>query len=148
MEVWGWSNWKFPMISGEKHNFHSFTVFVNLNHKEFLVFFVTWFLICLFWTHVGRLNLILRDLQSRAYFLYWRVIRFLVSPIKCQCCRHVETSQLISAANQLAGFYMRETLAFNGLIFSRVSLPYTKWYWSSSSKPKWHLSRFRTIKLK
>ena len=33
-------------------------------------------------------------------------------PIKCQCCSHIETSQLICCANQLTGFYMRETLAF------------------------------------
>ena len=32
-----------------------------------------------------------------------------------QCCPHIETSQLICSANQLAGFYMRATLAINGL---------------------------------
>ena len=36
--------------------------------------------------------------------------------IKCQCCPHIETSQLICTANQLTGFSMRATLAFNGLI--------------------------------
>ena len=36
---------------------------------------------------------------------------------KRQCCLHIETSQLICAANQLTGFYMRATLAFNGLTF-------------------------------
>ena len=36
-------------------------------------------------------------------------------PIKCQCCPHIETSQLICTANQLTGFYMRATLALNGL---------------------------------
>ena len=35
-------------------------------------------------------------------------------PIKCQCCPHMETSQLICCANQLTGFYMRATLALNG----------------------------------
>ena len=35
--------------------------------------------------------------------------------IKCQCCTHMETSQLICCANQLTGFYMRATLALNGL---------------------------------
>ena len=35
--------------------------------------------------------------------------------IKCQCCPHIETSQLICCANQLTGFYMRATLALNGL---------------------------------
>ena len=32
-----------------------------------------------------------------------------------QCCPHIETSQLIFTANQLTGFYMRATLALNGL---------------------------------
>ena len=31
-------------------------------------------------------------------------------------CPHIETSQLICKANQLTGFYMRVTLALNGLI--------------------------------
>ena len=35
--------------------------------------------------------------------------------IKCQCCHHIETSQLTCIANQLTGFYMRATLAFKGL---------------------------------
>ena len=37
-------------------------------------------------------------------------------PIKFQCWPHIETSRLICRANQLTGFYMRATLAFNGLI--------------------------------
>ena len=36
-------------------------------------------------------------------------------PIKCQCCPHIETSQLICTANQLTDFYMRATLPSNGL---------------------------------
>ena len=40
---------------------------------------------------------------------------FHVYPIKCQCCPHIETSQLICCAIQLTGFYMRATLIFNGL---------------------------------
>ena len=36
-------------------------------------------------------------------------------PIKCQCCSHIETSQLICTVNQLTGFYMRATLALDGL---------------------------------
>ena len=40
-------------------------------------------------------------------------------PIKCRCCPHVETSQLICCANQLTGFYMRATLSFNGLIVGK-----------------------------
>ena len=38
------------------------------------------------------------------------------SLIKCQCCRHIETSQLICRANQLTGFTIRGTLALSGLI--------------------------------
>ena len=34
---------------------------------------------------------------------------------KCQCCPYLETSQMICTVNQLAGFYMRVTLVFNGL---------------------------------
>ena len=34
-------------------------------------------------------------------------------PIKCQCCPHIESSQLICYANQLIGFYIRAALAFN-----------------------------------
>ena len=36
-------------------------------------------------------------------------------PIKCQCCPHIETSQLICCPNQLTGFYTRATLALNKL---------------------------------
>ena len=35
---------------------------------------------------------------------------------------HIETSQLICTTNQLTGFYMRETLALNGLNKTRKSL--------------------------
>ena len=31
-------------------------------------------------------------------------------------CPHIETSELIYCANQLIGFYIKTTLAFNGLI--------------------------------
>ena len=36
--------------------------------------------------------------------------------MKRQSCRHKETSQLIYGVNQLTGFYMMLTLAFNELI--------------------------------
>ena len=42
-------------------------------------------------------------------------IFLLFLPIKCQCCPHIETSQLICTANQFTGFYMRAILTFNGL---------------------------------
>ena len=38
--------------------------------------------------------------------------------IKCQCCPHKETTQLICCTNQLTGFYMRATLALSGLNMS------------------------------
>ena len=38
-----------------------------------------------------------------------------IEPIKYQCCPHIEISQLICTVNQLTGFYMWTTLAFNGL---------------------------------
>ena len=34
-------------------------------------------------------------------------VRNHVLPIKCQCCAHIETSQLICCANQFTGFYTR-----------------------------------------
>ena len=36
-------------------------------------------------------------------------------PIKWHCCPHKETSQLICTANRLTAFYLRATLALNGL---------------------------------
>ena len=52
---------------------------------------------------------------------FWKVLQ--ISPkltnayclIKCKCCPHTETSQLIYSVNQLTGFYLKVTLAFNGL---------------------------------
>ena len=35
--------------------------------------------------------------------------------IKRQSCHHIDPSQLSCSANQLIGFYMIATLAFNGL---------------------------------
>ena len=59
--------------------------------------------------------------------------------ITCQCCLHKETSQLICCANQLTGFFMRATLALNGLndwkklwdqaiIFVKVTLRFEQKY--------------------
>ena len=39
--------------------------------------------------------------------------------MNCQCCPHIETSKLICTANQLTGFYMTATVAFNGLRSAR-----------------------------
>ena len=47
-------------------------------------------------------------------------------PTKCQCCLHIETSQLICTANQLIGFYMRVTLALNGLTYVTFSVIFSE----------------------
>ena len=57
-----------------------------------------------------------RNITSASLYLFDRPYY----AIKCQCCLHIETSQLICFANRLAGFYMRATLALNGLIRSLV----------------------------
>ena len=49
----------------------------------------------------------------------WTNLFQLVETIKCQCCPHIETSQLIHTANQLTRFCMRATLAFNALIVEK-----------------------------
>ena len=41
--------------------------------------------------------------------------QFCLKPIKCLGCSHIETSHLVCCVNQLTGFYMRATLALNGL---------------------------------
>ena len=38
-----------------------------------------------------------------------------VKLITCQCFPHIESSQLICTAKQLTGFYIRATVALNGL---------------------------------
>ena len=40
--------------------------------------------------------------------------------MKCKSCYHIETSKLICSANQLAGFYMMATTAFNDLIIAKI----------------------------
>ena len=51
-------------------------------------------------------------------------------PIKCQSCPYIETSQLICCANQLTGFYMTATLAFNGLTGSLLHITTVVVWWS------------------
>ena len=41
--------------------------------------------------------------------------------MKFQCFPYVDTNQFIHTANQLTGFYIRATLAFNGLNISFVA---------------------------
>ena len=52
---------------------------------------------------------------GRTFFLILLALAVNIEPIKCQCCSHIETSQLTCYANQSTGFYMRAILAFNGL---------------------------------
>ena len=46
----------------------------------------------------------------------------LTSLIRRQSCHHIETSQLICKANQLTGFYMMATYAFNELMAGNQTL--------------------------
>ena len=39
--------------------------------------------------------------------------------MNCQCCPQIETSHLICCANQLTGFYMKATMALNGLKYKK-----------------------------
>ena len=40
------------------------------------------------------------------------------SPISAQCCIQIKTSQLISVATELTGFYMKTTIDWYGLTSS------------------------------
>ena len=48
-----------------------------------------------------------------------------IQPIKCQCCPHIETRQLICTANQLTGFYMWVTQALNGLKLAKSNISHS-----------------------
>ena len=64
---------------------------------------------------------LLEGLLFAKYLIYVAgTLNKFISPIKWQCCPHVETSQLIFCVNQLTGFYMRATLELNGLISNEV----------------------------
>ena len=49
----------------------------------------------------------------------------------CQCCPHIETSELICCADQLTGFYMRATLALNRLNSLNETQTHYKTIWNS-----------------
>ena len=49
-------------------------------------------------------------------------IKISINSFKRQSCHHIETSQLVCRANQLTGFYMMATLAFNELRISSVNM--------------------------
>ena len=84
----------------------------RLQHKIFGKFIRTPFL----QNTSGSYFCTVSDLQScsqdpRKHEEKWNSLQL----IKCQCCPHIETSQLICFANQLSGFFMRAALAFNWL---------------------------------
>ena len=54
------------------------------------------------------------DIFLRNYMCLF-VYFLLIYLTQCQCFLHIETNQLICTANQLTGFYMRKTVAINGL---------------------------------
>ena len=58
------------------------------------------------------LDVLLNLLLSFEKFCFFTVLNYF---IKRQSCHHIETSQLICSANQLTGFNMMLTLAFNEL---------------------------------
>ena len=57
----------------------------------------------------------LRSQDISIFVMTFPSCRKTAEPIKCQCCPHIETSQLICFADQLTGFNMRTTLELNGL---------------------------------
>ena len=58
----------------------------------------------------------LRSQDISIFVMTFPSCRKTAEPIKCQCCPHIETSQLICFANQLTAFSMRATLVLDGLI--------------------------------
>ena len=71
---------------------------------------------------------ILIVIYSWLYFIVKKILSSknfffcVLKPIKCQCSPDIETSQLICTANQLTGFYMGATLAFDVLKPRQLSL--------------------------
>ena len=80
-------------------------------------------------------------------FNYLACLFQLVWPIKCQCCPHIETSQLICTANQSTGFYMRATMTLNGLtkVIKGSALSKLKIKTTTHGSIKLHIS-FTTVK--
>ena len=75
----------------------------------------------------------------------WTLQYFLTNCCPQKCCPHIETSQLIccaNQANQLTGFYMRATLALNGLMRQNECMT-TRWYqWQKVKILKCHWTYF------
>ena len=78
-----------------------------------LVFF---FFVCLFWIYIVFSFFADFFNKLRKQIFHTKNIWNFDELTKCQSCHHIETSQLIYSANQLTGFYMMATLAFNELI--------------------------------
>ena len=54
------------------------------------------------------LSEISRPFLNQLFIGVQRVYKNGNQPITCQCCPHIEISQLICIGNQLTGFYMRQ----------------------------------------
>ena len=72
----------------------------------------------------------LKKIQLKSYFAIPSIINTTSGTVLS--CHHIETSQLICPANQLAGFYMMATLAFNWY-HGNISLHRTKQWISAIS---------------
>ena len=89
-----------------------FTIFFHYK----LIIIVTWLLLPTKWLLRFIWSITLKD--SKDVFCCSQTFhRFFPGHwhIKCQCCSHIETTQLLCFANPLTGFCMRATLALNGL---------------------------------
>ena len=65
-------------------------------------------------------------MATRPLHIYTTIYQLVINPLSATCLR-IETSQFIYTANQLTGFYMRATLARNGL--SELSTSYVNLDW-------------------
>ena len=84
----------------------------RITTEYILLLIVTWILNCFAFVPAQRSFV----LCLRKFFLVEWVS---IYPVKCQCCPHIETSQG-------TGFYMRATLAFNGLNYFWPLIPFAK----------------------
>ena len=110
--------WSFIEISSGFQKYSSTNVFIWLNIFSLLSAFSTYRVIVFQDQIVAedftRILFLLQLLTIATVFCHMRELhtRTSLSISKCQCCPHIETSQLICTENQLTGFYMRTALAF------------------------------------
>ena len=83
-----------------------------------------------YYIHRWTCNILLGRIDDRVKHLWWNSFFKIQTakscePIKCHCCLHIETSQLICIANQLTDFYMRATLAFKSTLVQIWKYPET-----------------------